>query len=203
MNVNHTRTETEISEADDSEKVSTPIGDTSDFEKVKEKAFDYKAGISDTKMSEADCDSEKVSTLIGDNSDVEQEKEKAFDGEARITDTKTDESEITFQINILKQAGISDNIDECKKTCTEISNDSVAKEPSNAFIENAICKPVCDNSEFPECLEHMTEINNNHDPDRKESSTVIISDEVNTTEVTNETRNENIEEPDEEKKVMI
>ena len=77
-NAIHRRTETEISEADDSEKVSTPVGDTSDFENNKEKAFDDKAGISDTKMSEADHDSEKGSTLIGDNTHVKQEKGKAF-----------------------------------------------------------------------------------------------------------------------------
>ena len=69
-NVNHRRTETEISEADDSKKESTPVGDTSDFEKIKEKAFDDKTGISDTKISEGDRDSEKGSTLIRDNSDV-------------------------------------------------------------------------------------------------------------------------------------
>ena len=67
-----------ISEADDSEKESTPMGDTLDFEKIKEKAFDDKTGISDTKMSEADRDSEKGSAFIRDNSDVEQEKGKAF-----------------------------------------------------------------------------------------------------------------------------
>ena len=77
-NVNCRRTETEISEADNSEKVSTPEGDTSDFEKIKEKVFDDKAGISDTKMSEAGHDSEKGSILISDNTDVEQEKGKAF-----------------------------------------------------------------------------------------------------------------------------
>ena len=92
-NVNCRRTETETSEADDPEKVSTPMGDTSDFQKIKEKTFDDKAGISDTKMSEADRDSEKGSTLIHDNSDVEQEKGKAFDAKARITDTKMSEAD--------------------------------------------------------------------------------------------------------------
>ena len=96
-NVNHTRTETEISEADDPEKVSTPVGDTSDFEKIKENAFDDKAVISDTKISEADCDSEKGSTLIHDNSDVEQEKGKAFDAKAGITDTKMSEADRDFE----------------------------------------------------------------------------------------------------------
>ena len=80
------------------------------------------------------------------------------------------------------------------------SSNSVAKEPSNAFIENPVSKPVCDNSDSPQCLEHMTEINNKHDPDREENSTVINTDEVNATEVTNEIGNENIEQSDEEQK---
>ena len=82
----------------------------------------------------------------------------------------------------------------------ENSNDSVAKEPSNAFIENPVSKPVCDNSESPECLEHRTEINNKQDPDREENSTVINTDEVNATEVTNEIGNENIKQSNEEQK---
>ena len=68
-----------MSEADrDSEKGSTLIGDNTDVEQEKGKAFESKAAITDTKMSEADHDSEKGSTLIGDNTDVEQEKGKAF-----------------------------------------------------------------------------------------------------------------------------
>ena len=84
--------------------------------------------------------------------------------------------------------------------CAENSNDSGAKEPSNAFIENLVCNPVCDNSESPECLEHMTEINNNLNRDREENTTVINTDKVNATEVTNEIRNENIKQSDEEQK---
>ena len=72
--------------------------------------------------------------------------------------------------------------------------------PSNAFIENPVSKQVCDNSESHECLEHMTEINNNLDPDREENTTVINTDEVNATEVTNKIRNENIKQSDEEQK---
>ena len=49
----------------------------------------------------------------------------------------------------------------------------------------------------------MTEINNNLDPDREENTTVINTDEVNATEVTNEIGNENIKQSDEEKKVRI
>ena len=46
----------------------------------------------------------------------------------------------------------------------------------------------------------MTEINKMHNPDREENSTVINTDEVNATEVTNEIGNENIEQSDEEQK---
>ena len=46
----------------------------------------------------------------------------------------------------------------------------------------------------------MTEINNNLDPDREENTTVINTDEVNATEVTNEIGNENIKQSDEAQK---
>ena len=81
-------------------------------------------------MSEADRDSGNLCTHVGDNSDVKQEEEKALNCETRITDTNTDHSEITFQISISKRAGISDNIDQCNKACTENSNDLVRKEQS-------------------------------------------------------------------------
>ena len=67
-----------MSEADrDSYKGCTLVGDNTDVEQEKGKAFfEDKAGITDTKMSEADHDSENVFTLIGDNSDVEKEKKR-------------------------------------------------------------------------------------------------------------------------------
>ena len=119
-NVNNRRTETEISEADDSEKESTPMGDTSDFEKINEKAFDDKTGLRDTKMSEADCDSEKGSTLIRGNSDVEQEEGKGSDDEAGITDTKMWEAD-----------------HESEKGSTLIGdNTDVGQEKAKAFFED-------------------------------------------------------------------
>ena len=143
--------------------------------KRKQKEVDQKTGTTDVKMSEADRDSGNLCTHVGDNSDVKQEEEKALDCETRITDTNTDHSEITFQISISKQAGISDNIDQCNKMCTENSNDSVRKEQSKELSENPVSKLVCDNSESNEC---KTCTENSDDSVAKEESNPFIENPV-------------------------